>query len=203
VVTFGFTLVLLLSASIALAGCAAHSAAPSPAAAVQAHAGERYAVYRVDRNKFDKSLWPTTLASPFKEKPGTIVVDTANHHLYLILPDGMSRRFGVAVGDSGKAWKGRATIGRKALWPTWYPTDEMRKTTAELPARIAPGPANPLGARALYLYQSGRDTLYRIHGTSEPWTIGTDASSGCIRMINEDAIELFDLVQTGAQVVVI
>lgn len=167
-----------------------------------AYADEPFAVRLVDRSKFAADLQPANIASPFNEKPGTIVIDAKHHQLYLMLDGGMARRYGIAVGQSGKAWQGRARIGRKATWPTWYPTDEMRRSAIGLPGSIAPGPANPLGARALYLYQDGRDTLYRIHGTSEPWTIGTDASSGCIRMLNEDIIELFDLVSKDAQVVV-
>lgn len=115
---------------------------------------------------------------------------------------GKAKRYGVAVGESGRAWSGRATVGRKAVWPTWYPTDEMRASAPTLPRSIQAGNQNPLGARALYLYQSGKDTLYRIHGTSEPWTVGTEASSGCIRMLNEDVIDLYDRVVVGAPVVV-
>ncbi|MGO4835459.1 L,D-transpeptidase, partial [Rhizobiaceae sp. 2RAB30] len=127
---------------------------------------------------------------------------TSARHLYLVESNEKAMRYGIAVGTAGYAWKGNATVGRKATWPAWYPTDEMRAASPGMPARIPPGADNPLGARALYLYQNGRDTLYRIHGTSEPWTIGTQASSGCIRMFNEDVIALYAKVSVGAKVVV-
>jgi lipoprotein-anchoring transpeptidase ErfK/SrfK len=130
------------------------------------------------------------------------LIDTGNRFLYLIEQGGMARRYGIAVGAAGNAWSGTATVGRKAKWPAWYPTDEMHAASSGLPKRIEPGTQNPLGARALYLYENGRDTLYRIHGTSEPWTIGTEASSGCIRMFNEDVIDLYDRVADGARVIV-
>ena len=116
---------------------------------------------------------------------------------------GKAGRYGIAVGASGHAWTGTATIGRKAEWPAWYPTDDMHGQTPDLPRRIEPGPQNPLGARALYLDQDGKDTLYRVHGTSEPWTIGTEASAGCIRMINEDTIDIYGRVAIGTSVVVL
>lgn len=190
---------------VLLAACSGQAASGLGAPQLRSTSYERelFPVRVVDRSKFDQNLLPTNVASPFAEKPGTIVIDAAHHHLYFVLDGGMARRYGIAVGESGKAWKGRTIVGRKAPWPTWYPTDEMRQSAVGLPVSIAPGPANPLGARALYLYQDGRDTLYRIHGTSEPWTIGTDASSGCIRMLNEDVIALFDRVSEGALVIAI
>ncbi|GKX34946.1 MAG: L,D-transpeptidase [Rhizobiaceae bacterium MnEN-MB40S] len=168
-----------------------------------AYAAEPHEVRIVDRSKFDPRFLPTVVPSPFYDPAGTIVVVPEEKFLYLIEPDGMARRYGVAVGASGHAWSGAAEIARKAVWPVWRPTDDMRNDAPELPLRVDPGAHNPLGARALYLYQGGRDTLYRIHGTSEPWTIGTDASSGCIRMFNEDVIDLYERVETGAKVRVI
>lgn len=167
-----------------------------------AYAQEPHKVHLVDRKKFNQRFWPATVPAPVAADPGTILVDTEERALYLIQPGGMARRYGVAVGASGYSWSGTATIDRKTKWPAWYPTDDMRNKTPELPRRIEPGEHNPLGARALYLFQNGRDTLYRIHGTSEPWSIGTEASSGCIRMLNEDIIELYDSVSTGARVIV-
>lgn len=131
------------------------------------------------------------------------MIDTSAKQLYLIAAGGKARRYGIAVGASGHAWSGTATIGRKSEWPAWYPTDDMHGQTPELPRRVEAGPQNPLGARALYLYQNGKDTLYRVHGTSEPWTIGTEASSGCIRMINEDIIDIYGRVAIGNSVVVL
>lgn len=169
----------------------------------QAYANEAYPVRIVDRRKFDPRLKPTVVAAPAGYGAGTIVVNTREKLLYLIRSDGKAYRYGIAVGKTGHAWSGNATIGRKAKWPAWYPTDDMHSLTPQLPRRIEPGPQNPLGARALYLYNGGVDTLYRIHGTSEPWTIGTEASSGCIRMINEDVIDLYEKAPNGARVVVL
>lgn len=166
------------------------------------YAQEPYKVHLVDRKKFNRRFWPATVPAPVAADPGTILIDTKERSLYLIQPGGMARRYGVAVGASGYSWSGTATIDRKAKWPAWYPTDDMHNRTPHLPRRIEPGEHNPLGARALYLFQNGRDTLYRIHGTSEPWSIGTEASSGCIRMLNEDIIELYDSVSIGARVIV-
>lgn len=193
--------VVALLGALALAGCQTREpqTAPEP---VSRYAAEPHEVRRVDRLKFDPRFRPAIVAAPIDAPRGTILVDTRQHHLYLMEGDGRARRYGIAVGATGHAWTGTARIGRKAAWPNWYPTDEMRRELAGIPRMIPGGPANPLGARALYLYQGGRDTLYRIHGTTEPWAIGTDVSSGCIRMINEDAIDLFDRVAIGAQVIV-
>ncbi len=177
--------------------------APAIAKPPQAYAQEAYPVRIVDRSKFAPRLRPATVAAPPGYAAGTIVVVTQQKLLYLIRGNGTADRYGIAVGTSGYSWKGEAVVGRKAVWPAWYPTDDMKRNVEGLPSRIAPGVDNPLGARALYLFQHGRDTLYRIHGTSEPWTIGTEASSGCIRMVNEDIIDLFDKAPTGATVVVI
>jgi lipoprotein-anchoring transpeptidase ErfK/SrfK len=133
-----------------------------------------------------------------KEKPGTIVIDTNNRFLYLVMKDGKARRYGVGVGKPGFEWAGVHKITRKAEWPDWTPPAEMRKRVPDLPAHMKGGPKNPLGARALYI----GSTLYRLHGTSEPWTIGQAVSSGCIRLTNEDIIDLYDRVKVGALVVV-
>lgn len=187
---------LALLLIVALGGIGTDTSVAGPA-------GEPFPVRPVNLHKFDRSFWPATVALDTAEAPGTVIIDTASRHLYLVGPDGTARRFGIAVGAAGRKWAGTATVGRKARWPAWYPTDEMRQLVPGMPRRIAPGAANPLGARALYLYQNGRDTLFRIHGTSEPWTIGTEVSSGCIRMFNEDVIALFDQVRVGAKVIVL
>lgn len=137
-----------------------------------------------------------------QEAPGTVIVDAAARHLYLVQSRGRAIRFGIAVGREGAAWKGRAIVGRKAKWPTWTPTANMRKRNPKLPVQMKGGPENPLGARAIYLYQNGVDTLYRVHGTNEPWSIGKAASSGCIRMLNEHVFELYGSVPVGAAVIV-
>lgn len=136
------------------------------------------------------------------EGPNTLVVDAPNRFLYFVTAPRRAIRFGIAVGREGAAWKGKAVVGRKAKWPTWTPTSNMRKRNPKLPIQVKGGPENPLGARALYLFQNGIDTLYRIHGTNEPWSIGKAASSGCIRMLNEDVFELYGSVPVGARVVV-
>ncbi len=141
------------------------------------------------------------------EAPGTIVVDTSNRFLYLVRENGRAIRYGIGVGKQGMSWRGRATVGRKAEWPRWTPTAAMvaRDPVKNGPwaSGMAAGLENPLGARALYLYQGDRDTLYRIHGTSEPWSIGQAVSSGCIRMFNQDIIDLHSRVPTGTTVVVL
>ncbi|WP_245430323.1 L,D-transpeptidase [Rhizobium tropici] len=167
------------------------------------YAAEPFAVRPVDRSRYAPEFRPQRIAKTTGEEPGTIVVDTEARQLFLIEDAYTVMRYGVAVGASEHRWRGIAHVGRMAKWPAWYPTDDMHAQTSGLPRRIEPGPSNPLGARALYLFAGGRDTLYRIHGTSEPWTIGTEASSGCIRLVNEDIIELFERVQMYAKVIVI
>jgi lipoprotein-anchoring transpeptidase ErfK/SrfK len=133
------------------------------------------------------------------EKPGTVVINTPERLLYLIEPDGKAIRYGIGVGRPGFTWAGVKTVTMKKEWPDWRPPDEMLRRKPELPHFMPGGPENPLGARALYL----GDTLYRIHGSNEPWTIGTQVSSGCIRMRNEDVIDLYNRVPVGARVIVI
>jgi len=137
------------------------------------------------------------------EAPGTILVDTDARYLYYVLPTGKAIRYGVAVGEEALAWSGVARVGRKAEWPDWIPTPEIQARLGPYPARVPGGPANPLGARGIYLYQGEKDTLYRIHGTNQPEYIGQAISSGCIRMTNEDVIDLYNRVNTGATVVVL
>jgi lipoprotein-anchoring transpeptidase ErfK/SrfK len=138
-----------------------------------------------------------------REAPGTVLVDTDERYLYYVLPGRKAIRYGVAVGEEAQAWSGVATVGRRAEWPDWIPTPEIQARLGPYPARVPGGPANPLGARALYLYERNKDTLYRIHGTNQPEYIGHAVSSGCIRMTNEDVIDLFDRVKQGATVVVL
>ena len=138
-----------------------------------------------------------------KEVPGTILVDTDERYLYYVLPNGKAIRYGVAVGEEAMAFSGVARVGRVAEWPDWIPTPEIQARLGPYPARVAGGPANPLGARAVYLYNGNKDTLYRIHGTNQPEYIGQAISSGCIRMTNEDVIDLYDRVKPGAIVVVL
>jgi lipoprotein-anchoring transpeptidase ErfK/SrfK len=130
--------------------------------------------------------------------PGTVVVDTGRRFLYLVQPGGKAIRYGVGVGREGFSWKGTQTVSRKAEWPSWRPPEAMLRRQPDLPRFMEGGPANPLGARALYLGSS----LYRIHGTNEPHTIGQAMSSGCVRMLNEDVMDLYERVRVGSKVVV-
>jgi lipoprotein-anchoring transpeptidase ErfK/SrfK len=139
--------------------------------------------------------------------PGTIVIDPQRHYLYLVLPGGRARRYGVGVGRAGRAFRGTARIARKAKWPSWTPTQNMIRREPRKYARFAKGVpggrGNPLGARALYLYQGDRDTMFRIHGTTAPRSIGRSVSNGCIRMLNHHVIDLYRRVPKGTRVVVI
>ena len=137
-----------------------------------------------------------------KEVPGTIVVDSDARYLYYVLPGGKAIRYGVTVGEEALAWSGVAKVGRKTEWPSWTPTAEIKKRM-DVPDYVGPGPQNPMGARALYLFEGNKDTLYRIHGTNQPEYIGQAISSGCIRMTNEDVIDLYSRVKPGTVVVVL
>jgi lipoprotein-anchoring transpeptidase ErfK/SrfK len=133
-----------------------------------------------------------------KHSAGTIIIDTPNKFLYLVQGGGKALRYGIGVGRPGFTWAGVKTVSAKKEWPDWRPPDEMLKRRPDLPRYMPGGPDNPLGARALYL----GSTLYRIHGSNEPWTIGTQVSSGCIRMRNEDVVDLYERVPVGAKVIV-
>src|ERR1700722_2669118 len=134
-----------------------------------------------------------------QEAPGTIIINTPERLLYLVEGGGRALRYGIGVGRPGFTWAGVHSVTNKREWPDWSPPDDMLKRRPDLPRHMEGGPENPLGARAMYL----GSTLYRIHGSNEPWTIGTQVSSGCIRMRNEDVIDLYDRVKVGAKVVVI
>jgi lipoprotein-anchoring transpeptidase ErfK/SrfK len=138
-----------------------------------------------------------------QEAPGTILVDTDARYLYYVLPEGKAIRYGVIVGEDAQAWSGVATVGRKEEWPGWTPTEGEKRRLGPLPNYVEGGASNPMGARALYLYAGGQDTLYRIHGTNQPGWIGHAISSGCIRLTNEDVIDLYPRVKMGAIVVVL
>lgn len=165
------------------------------------------AIPAVDVSKMDPKNVRQIVDYSTKEPPGTIVVDPYAKFLYLVMENGKAMRYGVGVAKAGLEFQGEADIARKAQWPGWVPTQNMIKRD---PGRYGPlaggldgGLKNPLGARALYLYQGGKDTLYRIHGTNEPWSIGTSVSSGCIRLLNQDIIDLHRRVPKGSRVVVL
>lgn len=208
-----------------LAGLIACAAAPSATFAAPAAApvsdearrlygpvADKFPIRAINLSRINPSFLRAQVPYATREPAGTIVVDPRRHYLYLVNGDGTAMRYGVGVGRQGFAWKGSATINSKQEWPDWYPPKEMlerqpelMKSMKELRSGIGMpgGPRNPLGARAMYLWQNNKDTLFRIHGTTEPWTIGTNASSGCIRMINQDAIDLYNRVTVGAKVVVL
>ncbi|SMQ61372.1 L,D-transpeptidase catalytic domain [Devosia lucknowensis] len=165
--------------------------------------------YNPDTNQFEERTATANPrgGSPIKkqvvdyetnQRPGTIVIETGERRLYLVLEDGKAMKYGIGVGRDGFTWSGTHRITRKAEWPGWTPPPAMRKRVPDLPAYMPGGPENPLGARALYI----GSTLYRVHGTSEPWSIGQAVSSGCIRLTNEDVTDLYERVQVGAKIIV-
>ena len=138
--------------------------------------------------------------------PGSIVVDTNDKFLYSVEGGGWATRYGVGVGQAGLSLKGNASVGHKAVWPSWTPTENMMRRKPRLvqyAGGVPGGPDNPLGARALYLYRNGQDTMYRLHGTNEPWSIGRAVSSGCVRLLNDDIIDLYERTPVGTSVVII
>jgi lipoprotein-anchoring transpeptidase ErfK/SrfK len=155
----------------------------------------------------DPLYLPQSVPYAAEYEAGTVIVDTKSRFLYLIEAPGAARRYGIGVGRAGLAWSGTADIARKAKWPAWRPTANMIKRDpgryAKYAGGVPGGPGNPLGSRALYLYRDGKDTMYRIHGTTEPWTIGRAVSNGCIRMVNEHVEDLYERVPVGAKVVVL
>jgi len=208
----------LLAAPFVLAGCASsrlsYVGEPEPAldpqyvAMYAAIDTEPFPVPAVDLRKVKPEFLRREIPFQTGEQPGTIIVDPGARYAYLILEGGRAIRYGVGTGrEEAFNFQGEAVIARKAQWPRWTPTKDM---IAREPERYGPwaggmdgGPENPLGPRALYLYKNGVDTLYRLHGTTEPWTIGTMVSSGCVRFLNQDIIDLHRRVPTGTKVVVL
>jgi lipoprotein-anchoring transpeptidase ErfK/SrfK len=161
--------------------------------------GEPSQMSAPEQRPVDPQYRKQTVQYDGKHAPGTIIIDTPQRFLYLVEGNGTATRYGIGVGRPGFTWAGMKSVTRKAEWPDWRPPDEMLRRRPDLPRFMPGGPDNPLGARALYLGSS----LYRIHGSNEPWTIGTAVSSGCIRMRNEDVIDLYTRVKVGTKVVVI
>jgi lipoprotein-anchoring transpeptidase ErfK/SrfK len=137
------------------------------------------------------------------EAPGSIVIDSDARYLYFVLDNKKAIRYGVTVGEEALSWYGIAKVGRKEEWPSWVPTEDIKHRLGNIPNFVEGGPANPLGARGIYLFQGNKDTLFRIHGTNQPEYIGQAISSGCIRMTNEDVIDLYNRVKMGSIVVVL
>ncbi len=174
---------------------------------VMADEGHTLPAIPVDR--VDSAMLRNEVSYETAEAPGTIVVDTKAHYLYFVKPDGKAIRYGVGLGKDGFAWSGRGVIQRKVKWPHWTPSDDMverqpaLKTVSAERGGLVAGLNNPLGARALYIYQNGKDTLYRVHGTPDWQSVGKATSSGCVRMFNQDVIDLFDRVPDRTPIVVI
>jgi lipoprotein-anchoring transpeptidase ErfK/SrfK len=171
------------------------------------HSFVTYHPAQPDRNRpLDPQYQAQVVTFETAEAPGTVIVDSSNKFLYFVLEDGLAIRYGVGVGREGFGWTGTVHVGAKSEeWPTWTPPAEMIQRRPELvkyAGGMPGGPDNPLGARALYLYDGNRDTMFRIHGTNEPWSIGGNVSSGCIRMLNAHVSELARMVQVGAKVIV-
>lgn len=166
---------------------------------------EPFVVSYKDRAKIPRKFRRQEVSYRTAHQPGTLVIDTAHRFLYLVLGRGRAVRYGIGVGREGFAWAGVAEVARKAPWPQWIPPKEMVARdpfAAKWAAGMPGGPKNPLGARALYLYSDGVDTLYRIHGTNQPSTIGHAVSSGCVRLLNADVVDLYNRVNPGTKVVV-
>jgi len=174
----------------------------------QAMPEEDFPIPAVDLTKVDKRFYRQLVDDPTGERPGTVVVDTRSYFLYLVRPNGKAMRYGVGLGRQGFTWSGEGVIQWKQRWPKWTPPAEMIARQPELERYSAenggqpPGLENPLGARALYIFQNGEDTLYRLHGTPEFWTIGKAVSSGCVRLMNQDIIDLYGRVATPTPIIV-
>lgn len=209
---------LLGAGSLALAGCVSTSEPqpapePEPLPPVRpmmydAMPEEPYDVPAVDVSQMAPEWWRREVDYETGERPGTLVVETGEKYLYHVRPNGRAMRYGIGVGRQGFSWQGRATIAYRRVWPRWTPPDSMVARQPELePYSIAnggmdPSATNPMGARGLYIHQNGRDTIYRVHGTHQPWSIGRSISSGCIRLINQDIIHLHANVRDGSAIVV-
>ncbi|MEH2513835.1 lipoprotein-anchoring transpeptidase ErfK/SrfK [Nitrobacteraceae bacterium AZCC 1564] len=208
--------------AITLAGCVTHenpathlrpaaeySASPATPSIYRAVIDSGIQIPAVDIRQVDQRYWRTDIDYASNERAGTLIVDTPNKYLYHVLPGSRATRYGVGVGREGFEWSGRAIVAYSRQWPRWVPPDSMIKRQPELAPYSAknggmePGLRNPLGARALYIHEGGRDTLYRLHGTNEPDSIGKAVSSGCIRLLNQDVIHLYNTVKNGSPIVVI
>ncbi|HEY7383023.1 MAG TPA: L,D-transpeptidase [Beijerinckiaceae bacterium] len=186
---------IVVTAAVSLAGC--FQATPDPALSARDTSFMAGMMPADPDPQFGRYLTD----DPTGERPGTIVVETRQRLLYLVLPNRKAMRYGVSVGEEAFGWTGVAHVARKSEWPDWNPPPEMKRRWPHV-HYVSGGPNNPLGARALYLFQGNRDTLYRIHGTNEPEKIGAAVSSGCIRMHNIDVIDLYNRVPVGATVIV-
>jgi len=196
--------ILFLLTGLLVAGCMQSGAlAPSSEANFTARDKQQLANPPYQRVSISPTYQRQIVQYHRREAPGSVLVETSGPFVYYVLPGGKAIRYGAAVGEAGQAWSGVATVGRKEEWPGWTPTEDEKRRLGPLPNYVQGGARNPMGARALYLYAGGKDTLYRIHGTNQPEYIGRAISSGCIRITNEDAIDLYSRVKIGATVVVL
>lgn len=187
-----------------LASCAAVGLTAAPSWADQ-DPDDPFPIPPFDEKRLPVDFRRAVVPYPTRHWPGTVIVNTGSRQLFVVLEGQQALRFGCAVGRDGFRWAGLADVGRKVMWPRWTPPKDMIARSPEKAKwkdGMPGGPDNPLGARALYLFQNGNDTLYRIHGTNEPMSIGKNASSGCIRMLNQDVIELYRRAPVGTRVVV-
>lgn len=155
---------------------------------------------KVPRSLGESSM--TIIDLQTNERPGTIIISNQGRTLDRVLGNGKAERYRISIGREGFTWTGTTTVGRKAEWPDWRPPSEMRKRDPDLPAMVPAGPYNPLGARAIYLFKGGRDTLYRIHGTNDSGSVGQNQTSGCFRLTNKDILDLYSKVKVGTKVIV-
>jgi len=188
---------------LALGGCMQSTLEPASEAAMKPRDKELLAHAPYAKATIPEPYQRHIVSYHRREAPGSIVIDSDARYLYYVLPDRKAIRYGVTVGEEALAWSGVAKVGRKEEWPSWTPTAEIKQRMAGIPDFVSGGPQNPLGARAMYMFEGSRDTLYRIHGTNQPEYIGQAISSGCIRMTNEDVIDLFNRVKVGTLVVVL
>jgi lipoprotein-anchoring transpeptidase ErfK/SrfK len=195
-------LMALFGSAVLLSGCMQSTLSPSPDASMTPLDRRLLAAAPYQKVTIPEQFQRHIVDYDRKEQPGSILVDTDARYLYYVLPNGKAMRYGITVGEEAMAWSGVAHVERKAEWPAWVPT-QSEKERLGVPSYVSPGPQNPMGARALYLFEGNKDTLYRIHGTNQPEYIGHAISSGCIRMTNEDVIDLYTRVKPGAVVVVL
>lgn len=201
----GIAIAIALGVSMAIAGCSTEGGSGMFTNAYGPKRDAGYQLPAIPIAKVDAKFRRQTVNYETKEKPGTIIVDTGARHLYFVLGGGKAVRYGIGVGREGFEWKGQARIAIKREWPMWTPPPAMIKRKPELAkwaGGMPPGLSNPLGARAMYLFNKGGDSGYRLHGTPEWWSIGKAMSSGCIRLLNQDIIDLYDRADVGAKVIV-
>ena len=195
-------LVVLFGAGVVLGGCMQSTIEPASEANFTPRDKKLLAAAPYEKATIPEPYKRHIVEYHRREAPGTILIDSDARYLYYVLPERKAIRYGVTVGEEALAWSGVAKVGRMTEWPSWTPTEEIKKRM-DVPNYVGPGPQNPMGARAMYLYEGNKDTLYRIHGTNQPEYIGKAISSGCIRMTNEDVIDLYKRVKPGTMVVVL